>query len=51
MAMSRSLGGRSLDHRSPIRIAPEVIGSSPAILPQKVDSDPEGPTNEDPVRR
>src|SRR5262245_399680 len=45
MAMSRSLGGRSLTTRSPIAISPAVISSSPAtmrrvvVLPQ-----PEGPT-------
>src|ERR1700687_4689892 len=45
MAMSRSLGGRSLTIRSPIAISPAVISSSPAtmrsvvVLPQ-----PDGPT-------
>src|SRR5438270_343038 len=45
MAMSRSLGGRSLTSRSPMWISPAVISSSPAsirsvvVLPQ-----PEGPT-------
>src|SRR3970040_1389307 len=45
MAMSRSLGGRSLTLRSPMAISPEVISSSPAtmrsvvVLPQ-----PDGPT-------
>src|SRR2546425_4241902 len=46
MAMSRSLGGRSLTSRSPMWISPAVISSSPAsirkvvVLPQ-----PEGPTS------
>src|SRR6266508_77392 len=45
MAMSRSLGGRSLTTRSPMAISPEVISSRPAtmrsvvVLPQ-----PDGPT-------
>src|SRR5689334_12885745 len=45
MAMSRSLGGRSLTIRSPIEISPAVISSRPAtirrvvVLPQ-----PDGPT-------
>src|SRR5215217_4351594 len=45
MAMSRSLGATSLTTRSPMRIWPSVIGSSPAtirravVLPQ-----PDGPT-------
>src|SRR3990172_1301695 len=45
MAMSRSLGGRSLTIRSPIWISPAVISSRPAtirsvvVLPQ-----PDGPT-------
>src|SRR6266436_5897794 len=46
MAMSRSLGGRSLTTRSPMAISPAVISSSPAtmrsvvVLPQ-----PDGPTS------
>src|SRR5215813_9122024 len=46
MAMSRSLGGRSLTTRSPMEISPDVISSKPAtmrrvvVLPQ-----PDGPTN------
>src|SRR5919197_843339 len=45
MAMSRSLGGTSLTTRSPMRISPEVILSSPAIIRSKVDlPQPEGPT-------
>src|SRR5437879_10313191 len=45
MAMSRSLGGRSLTTRSPIEISPEVISSSPATIRSVVDlPHPEGPT-------
>ena len=45
MAMSRSLGGRSLTTRSPIRTSPEVTSSSPAIIRRAVDlPEPEGPT-------
>jgi len=46
MAMSRSLGGRSLTTRSPIEMVPPVISSSPAIDRSAVDlPQPEGPTN------
>src|SRR5690349_6450653 len=45
MAMSRSFGGRSLTRRSPMRISPAVISSSPAIMRSSVDlPQPEGPT-------
>src|SRR5262245_55003102 len=45
MAMSRSLGGRSLTTRSPITISPAVISSSPATIRSVVDfPHPEGPT-------
>ena len=45
MAMSRSLGGRSLTTRSPIVIVPELISSSPAIERSAVDfPQPDGPT-------
>ena len=46
MAMSRSLGGRSLTTRSPIVIVPELISSSPAIERSAVDlPQPDGPTS------
>ena len=46
MAMSRSLGGRSLTTRSPIEKVPPVISSSPAIDRSAVDfPQPDGPTN------
>jgi hypothetical protein len=46
MAMSRSLGGRSLTTRSPIEIVPPVISSRPAIIRSAVDfPHPDGPTN------
>jgi hypothetical protein len=45
MAMSRSLGGRSLTTRSPILMVPSVMSSSPAtILRAVVLPQPEGPT-------
>ena len=45
MAMSRSLGGRSLTTRSPIRISPDVTCSSPASMRSSVDlPQPDGPT-------
>ncbi len=45
MAMSRSLGSRSLTTRSPMTISPEVICSSPATIRSSVDlPQPEGPT-------
>ena len=37
MAMSRSLGSTSLTTRSPMRISPPVIVSSPAIMRRAVD--------------
>ncbi len=46
MAMSRSLGGRSLTTRPPMVTVPLVIGSSPAIIRSAVVlPHPEGPTN------
>ena len=46
MAMSRSLGGRSLTTRSPIEIVPALISSSPAIVRSAVDlPQPDGPTS------
>src|SRR6266516_770891 len=46
MAISRSLGGRSLTTRSPTLIVPEVMSSSPAIIRSAVDlPHPDGPTN------
>ena len=45
MAMSRSLGGRSLTTRSPMRISPSVISSKPATIRSAVDlPEPDGPT-------
>ncbi len=45
MAMSRSLGVRSLTTRSPIEIVPALISSSPAIIRSNVVlPHPEGPT-------
>ena len=44
--MSRSFGGRLLTTRSPIRISPAVIFSSPAIMRSSVDlPQPDGPTS------
>jgi hypothetical protein len=46
MAMSRSLGGRSLTTRSPIEIWPPEISSNPAIMRSAVDlPQPDGPTS------
>src|SRR6185437_1545716 len=46
MATSRSFGGRLLTTRSPMRISPDVMFSSPAIIRSKVDlPHPEGPTS------
>ena len=46
MAMSRSFGGRLLTTRSPMRISPAVMFSSPAIIRSKVDlPQPDGPTS------
>ena len=46
MAMSRSLGGRSLTIRSPMRSSPDVIVSSPATIRSAVDlPHPDGPTS------
>src|SRR5215475_5150516 len=46
MAMSRSLGGRSLTTAPPIRIVPALTSSSPAIIRSKVDfPQPDGPTS------
>ena len=46
MAMSRSFGGRSFTTRSPIKMVPPVISSSPAIDRSAVDfPHPEGPTS------
>src|SRR5678815_3098620 len=43
--MSRSIGGRSFTTRSPMRISPEEISSSPAIMRSVVVlPQPEGPT-------
>ena len=45
MAMSRSFGGTLLTTRSPMRISPEVMFSSPAIIRSRVDlPQPDGPT-------
>src|SRR5688500_10461550 len=45
MAMSRSFGGRSFTTRPPIEISPALIGSSPAIMRNRVDlPQPEGPS-------
>src|SRR6185369_8078961 len=45
MAMSRSLGGRSLTRRSPMWISPAVISSRPATIRRVVDlPHPDGPT-------
>ena len=46
MAMSRSFGGTSLTTRSPMRISPAVMFSSPAIMRSSVDlPQPDGPTS------
>src|SRR5262249_46038749 len=46
MAMSRSLGGRSLTARSPMEISPAVISSRPATMRRVVDlPQPDGPTS------
>src|SRR5213080_2385443 len=46
MAMSRAFGGTRLTTRSPIRISPDVMFSSPAIMRNSVDlPQPEGPTS------
>ena len=46
MATSRSFGGRLLTTRSPMRISPAVMFSSPAIIRSKVDlPQPDGPTS------
>ena len=46
MAMSRSLGCRSLTRRPPITISPSETVSSPAIMLSSVDlPQPEGPTS------
>ena len=46
MAMSRSFGGRLLTTRSPMRISPPVMFSSPAIIRSRVDlPQPDGPTS------
>ena len=46
MAMSRSFGGTLLTTRSPMRISPEVMFSSPAIMRSRVDlPQPDGPTS------
>src|ERR1700733_15566880 len=46
MAMSRSLGGRSLTISPPIKMSPEVSSSRPAIMRSVVDlPQPEGPTS------
>src|SRR5258705_317841 len=45
MAMSRSFGGILFTMRSPMRISPEVMFSSPAIIRSRVDlPHPDGPT-------
>src|SRR5688500_12623299 len=45
MAMSRSFGCRSFTTRPPIEISPALIGSSPAIMRNRVDlPQPEGPS-------
>ena len=44
--MSRSFGITSLTTRPPIRISPEEISSSPAIIRSSVDlPQPDGPTS------
>ncbi len=44
--MSRSFGATSFTRRSPIRISPPEISSSPAIIRSVVDlPQPEGPTS------
>src|ERR1700730_14666874 len=46
MAMSRAFGGTRLTTRSPMRISPEVMFSSPAIIRSSVDlPHPDGPTS------
>ena len=46
MAMSRSFGSTSFTTLPSIRIVPEVIASSPAVILSTVDlPQPEGPTN------
>src|SRR5215471_16008052 len=46
MAMSRSLGGRSLTSRSPMRSSPDVMVSRPATMRRAVDlPQPDGPTS------
>ena len=46
MAMSRAFGGTRLTTRSPMRISPDVMFSSPAIMRNSVDlPQPEGPTS------
>ncbi len=46
MAMSRSLGSRSLTTLSPMRSSPDEIVSSPAIIRSAVDlPQPDGPTS------
>ena len=46
MAMSRSPGARLFTTRSPIRISPPVMPSSPAIIRSSVDlPQPDGPTS------
>ena len=46
MAMSRSFGGTLLTTRSPMRISPAVMFSSPAIMRSSVDlPQPDGPTS------
>ena len=47
MAMSRSLGGRSLTTRPPIEMVPSVISSSPAIIRRAVDLPQPGGPDED----
>jgi hypothetical protein len=45
MAMSRSFGGTLLTVRSPMRISPAEMVSSPAIMRSSVDfPQPDGPT-------
>ena len=44
--MSRSFGGTLLTTRSPMRISPPVMFSSPAIMRSRVDlPQPDGPTS------
>ena len=46
MAMSRSLGARSLTRAPPMRISPSVTSSSPAIMRSSVVlPQPDGPTS------